>query len=485
MTPTSEQNHALGMALSGKSCKISAYAGAGKTSTLKLISDNRRDTGLYLAFNKTIATEASKKFNPSVVCKTFHSMAYTGCPKWMTAKLLYKRTFPITVASKYGFTQSTVAVRSEKEFLLRYGTHYTFSTSTLGAIVINSVGVFCKSIDLEVNINHVFSAIPEFVENSDRMTLARYLLEYSKLYWQDICSEKGNYKVEHDHYLKYWSLKNPRIRADYILFDEAQDADPIMLDVLSKQNAQVIYVGDKHQQIYGFRGAVNAMAKIEAESSYLTESFRFGDQIANIANRILSSQLSETKRLVGQSSIPSKVGRVDYNNCDAVITRTNVKALEAFVKLSSLGKNPKLEFDTVKLSEDLRDYKLLKEGKNVGSKSMFHGFSDWNKVLEYSEEVKNTDIKQFVSIVTKYGAEDLGKALTKNVVGKTDCTVLTAHKSKGMEYNNVILEDDFFYELKDDVLYMNPHESRLLYVACTRAKLSLDISNLDDIFTRI
>jgi superfamily II DNA/RNA helicase len=39
MNPTIEQQHAIDMALHGQSCKVTAYAGAGKTSTLKLIGN--------------------------------------------------------------------------------------------------------------------------------------------------------------------------------------------------------------------------------------------------------------------------------------------------------------------------------------------------------------------------------------------------------------------------------------------------------------
>ena len=62
---------------------------------------------------------------------------------------------------------------------------------------------------------------------------------------------------------------------------------------------------------------------------------------------------------------------------------------------------------------------------------------------------------------------------------------MTAHKSKGLEFDNVILNGDFFYNIKDGELSISQDESRLLYVACTRAKLNLDISKLDELFDYI
>ncbi len=53
----------------------------------------------------------------------------------------------------------------------------------------------------------------------------------------------------HDRYLKLWALSRPEPRAEYILVDEAQDLNPVLLDVLSRTRCQVLSVGDPYQQI--------------------------------------------------------------------------------------------------------------------------------------------------------------------------------------------------------------------------------------------
>ena len=70
---------------------------------------------------------------------------------------------------------------------------------------------------------------------------------------------KSECPTTHDGYVKYWQLSNPQIKYDYIMFDEAQDANPVLLSVILKQKCQQIFVGDKFQSIYQFRGGVNAM----------------------------------------------------------------------------------------------------------------------------------------------------------------------------------------------------------------------------------
>lgn len=56
--PTDEQAAALDAFLQGKSLKINAFAGSGKTSTLQLLSNATGLRGQYLAFNKNIVADA-------------------------------------------------------------------------------------------------------------------------------------------------------------------------------------------------------------------------------------------------------------------------------------------------------------------------------------------------------------------------------------------------------------------------------------------
>ena len=72
-------------------------------------------------------------------------------------------------------------------------------------------------------------------------------------------------------------------------------------DILLSQPQGKILVGDPHQQIYSFRGAVNAMENVQADTIfYLTQSFRFGPEISHIAASCLEVLKSEKKKtLVG------------------------------------------------------------------------------------------------------------------------------------------------------------------------------------------
>ena len=94
--------------------------------------------------------------------------------------------------------------------------------------------------------------------------------------WSRMCDPNDVLPLGHDGYLKLWALSKPRIAADFILLDEAQDTNPVVLGVLQSQQAQLVYVGDRYQQIYEWRGAVNAMEQIETDvTSSLTLQLHF------------------------------------------------------------------------------------------------------------------------------------------------------------------------------------------------------------------
>ena len=86
--PTPEQHAVVDAVLGGGHLKIKAYAGAGKTSTLRLIADRLPGKrGSYLAFNKEIAQHARRGFPPNVSARTVHSLAYASVAPALTARV--------------------------------------------------------------------------------------------------------------------------------------------------------------------------------------------------------------------------------------------------------------------------------------------------------------------------------------------------------------------------------------------------------------
>ena len=281
-TPTDEQLSALTMAMTGDSFKIVAYAGAGKTTTLKLISENLRGRGLYLAFNKSIANEAQGKFPPNVKCQTFHSLAYRHVPRNITAKVSLPRMTPARLAMELGLSGIEVerSVDGVKKSVV-------LTPTKLANITSEAIITFCKTSSAYPAPRHITP--PSWLSDADKLQLQELLYPALEYCWLSSIDPRHSAGIGHDIYLKLWTLSNPIIPADFILFDEAQDADPLMMGALLQQNKQTIYVGDAHQQIYEWRGATNAMKRLPYPATLLTQSFRFGGEIAKVANIFLKA----------------------------------------------------------------------------------------------------------------------------------------------------------------------------------------------------
>lgn len=246
--PTGEQQQAVDMALTRQSFKVVAYAGAGKTTTLNLIGNQLRGRGIYLAFNKAIAAEAQRKFPQHVDCRTFHSLAFRHTARDITAKLQLPRFSPSRLASDLGLTPVQVKrqIEGKSQFV-------TLTPERQARFVSDAVSTFCSTHASYPAPRHL--QFPDWLVASEAEQLRDTLYPYVERRWQQSIDPRHPAGIGHDIYLKLWALSKPVIPADFILFDEAQDADPLMMGILSNQPNQVIYVGDAHQQIYEWRGA--------------------------------------------------------------------------------------------------------------------------------------------------------------------------------------------------------------------------------------
>ncbi|KQZ44683.1 UvrD-helicase domain-containing protein [Ensifer sp. Root558] len=473
--PTDEQAAALDAFMRGKSLKINAFAGSGKTSTLQLLADATGLRGQYLAFNKSIVADAGEKFPDTVDCSTSHSLAFRAAPpgyKHDIGKLTNKCT-----------AKQLVEVLDIKR--RPFGDKYAVTPDSQGYLYLETIRRYAQSADDQIGPQHVptlgaLRAAPEDILQE----VSSFALDGARRVWSRMLSERDPLPLGHDGYLKLWGLSRPIITADYIMLDEAQDTNPVVLDILQRQRGQLIYVGDRYQQIYEWRGAVNAMESIETEAStYLTTSFRFGDAIADLATKMLV-KLGERQPVRGNPGIASRIGNT---NPAAVLARTNATTISAVIEALDAGRKPHLVGDKSELMDMLRGAQALKENEPSTCPAFF-GFKSWNEVVEFARTDEGAHLVMFVNLVEKRGEKQLMWALNRTVdEEKADLVISTAHKSKGREWKSVRLMDDFLRSSPTDKKSggPDPAEMRLLYVALTRAKESLEIpSTIKDFIDR-
>jgi superfamily I DNA/RNA helicase len=482
LTPTEEQRAIIDAVSSGHSLKVAALAGTGKTSTLQLIASTYPERrGLYLAYNKALQLAAQDRFPPWIDCKTVHGLAFKKEGFKFFKQLKERPNYDeiidaltiedFEVSVPVGTGKVMVELGAEKQVslsreIIRY---FTFSNQ--------------KTIDrqnfegfLEKELSALF---PDFYQDGvlkrDDVTtvacfetLVQKILTETQKIWEQQCScESDTVPATHDTYLKTYQMSKPSITGyDYIMLDEAQDANPCILDILANQNCQVIYVGDEHQQIYEFRGTVNAMQTLELPVLYLTQSFRFGKKIAAEANAMLK-QLKSPSLVKGLSSIPSMVGEITQLPY-TFLARTNITLFEKCAEAIKAGHKCSLAADVKSIISLVRSvfYIWMKKPEWVKDERV-EAFITWQDLLEFADDEDDHEILGAINFVRKFEGDTLDllnliAASGKIPESRADIFFSTVHRAKGREWDRVVIADDFNLKTQQEI--------NLYYVAITRCK---------------
>lgn len=480
LTPTDEQSAILDAFREGVNIAVTARAGTGKTSTLQMLGQQGRP-GIYLAFNRRIREEAERKFaGTQTHCSTVHALAWRthgarlgarmdSSPKWIK-DTDYAKAVGIRSGEK-------IDIPGKGPQLMRKG--------AVVRAVRDTVQRFMKS--AAESIDDLEITLPEPFESQGRPAQVREMKarvrEWARIAWEDMTAESGALPTGHDTYLKTWSLDRPTLPWDVIFFDEAQDADEIMTDIVRRQShAQVITTGDSEQAIYEWRGAIDAMGAFDGRRLTLTQSFRFGGPIAQTANWWLEA-LGASPLVRGLASIDSRVYPIFDGSEDAVLTRTNAGAIEEVAAAQQLGipvgiageNQARDMLSLAKACLDLQD-------KGWTPHRDFAGFSSWRDVEEFVQTEDAPDLARLVRIVDRYGADRLIRAIEGCVPPQSARRVVsTAHVAKGLEWSRVRIAPDFTPPEpgRDGSISPIPREeARLAYVAATRARHRLDMRGL-------
>jgi superfamily I DNA/RNA helicase len=472
-SPTPEQGDILNAFTTNEHLVIAAGAGSGKTTTLNLLAGTTGRKGLYVAFGRAIKDEAKKKFPDTVECMTAHGLAYRAVGKDYRHRMWPKR--PPMYASQRA---AILGINEPVELAVDVP---WLSIDDLARLTAATIKNFCHSADPEIDERHV-PKVPGFDKPAAHKVLADHLAPYTRRSWEDLKNPNGQLKFEQDHYLKMWQLTKPVLPYEYILFDEAQDADPPIADVIGRQHVQKIYVGDQNQAIFGWRGAIDAMSNFNGIRLHLTQSFRFGHAIAHEANKWLTL-LDADLRISGHPPIDSWIGGI--GRPAAILCRTNAGTVAELGRALDAGQRPALVGGTEFVNE-LRGMARaaldLQEGRRTTHPELFT-FTDWDAVRVYVQtEDDAADLRPWVALIDRHSPAHLLHLLDLVVSEKdADVVISTAHKAKGREWDTVRIAADFpTPNVTEEQPYPEiPRETAMLaYVSVTRARYGLDREGL-------
>lgn len=476
--------------------KVNAYAGTGKTSTIiELVKEIKKTDPnaniAYLVYNTNMKDEAKAKFeelNLDVNCYTAHGLAYRNYS-------IRHGKFEL-ITTVFGTDYMNLLKREFRGCYIPYGSinqiFEAYGISVLG------MDDFCEDIKQNDYLH----------KDIDCEIKPEYLEFFKRLY--NVLLEKN--KLLHSMYLKEYAINDyDRIKQfDYVFVDEAQDLNPHMMAIVRRMVCKKIwYFGDFYQQIYTFTGAINAMEQVEGTEYPLSMSFRLNNETRKLANKILNLQYKDFKDKVQISNLYDLKESTNKNKI-TVLFRTNVAMIdytlsiidfcnkypERRVKVSFMdcvGGKATNSFDKTFESMLYLFRNLLhpvnrekfdqhfKTPKRCSSIDFLIKLAEKADVPlgTYMIEHKDTLPPEVLRMLNLYVVinYDLVNILNKlksleSTKNPTDEYYLcTAHRSKGREWENVIIAPDK-WSFKD------PNEANLIYVACTRATKTLDWSSL-------
>ncbi|MBI3518075.1 MAG: ATP-dependent helicase [Bacteroidetes bacterium] len=460
--------------------KINAVAGSGKTTTIVEYAKKRPYSRiLYLAFNKSVRIEAEKKFSDkgltNVTVETAHSLAYRH------------------IVRQNGYSVKHSYKTDEVVEILNLKSTQRHAEFVLANHVLKFVSYFCNSNKEKVEELDYRGVVFDSKAKTFVNTFYKDIEQNTRIFLSKM--NKGEIGVTHDFYLKKFQLQNPNLYYDFILFDEGQDASPTILDVFLKQGATKIIVGDTHQQIYGWRYAINSLEQVDFPVLNLSTSFRFGKDIATLAKEVLKWK-NHIKPLQEVKITGENVDTKQFKP-KTTLARTNLGLLyKAIAYVSDNGHSKKLYFEgninTYTYAEEgasLYDVLYLENKRKDKIKSkLIRSMNSLDELKDYVDKTEDVQLAMMIDLVEQYGNEifNIINSLKELHVPdgekeKADMVFSTVHKSKGMEYDSVQLANDFLSEkqikkllteTKKEELNFNKvnEEINLLYVALTRAK---------------
>lgn len=470
---------------------IQACAGSGKTSTLQYIAlANPNARFLYLAYNKAIADGAKSKFPRNVDSKTIHSLAYrymsdrfgrfdaaSKLKYYEVNKFLDENLDKILEswerAQKLKTQKSSESKEQPKEDDKKL---LNPVLETLKKTREEKVGTLPR---MSMNINKVINIFDNFLKSIKTFDDDFPDKELIKFLFQATLDRK--LPITHNFYLRFYQMAEDKKldeQYDFILLDEAQDINEIMLSIFLHNNCKKILVGDTFQNIYGFDKRINAFERVKADyDAELSKSFRCKQQILDYANFLLG-------KFSDKPFTPMESGFKQDNESKtkaAYITRTNAEIVELLGKIADtqnpqdfhLLKEPNSIFAPIwalknfydrRFDEIPQDYAYIKQCKSV---------EDLHKYIREADDSELDKAKKiYLSGIDVPKMYELAKNLYNNK--EAPIVITNAHQAKGLEWDIVVLSSDFddLSELKKEQKDIT-QELNLFYVAITRAKKRL------------
>ena len=500
---------------------VSAVAGSGKTTTLinaiDIIPSDKNI--LFLAFNKSIASELDKKIPsaPNVTIKTVHAFGMS----MVTSQLLFTQQSP----SKYKTLLREII--SNKNL-----SGYNFTTEQYE--LVNNLKV---DEDKRIQIDNMIDYQNTIANLTDLGRMNLVDIQDSILGIQQLCNIAKHHGVitSNQECTSAWyliklgssitniidftdmiylpiihNLNSPKY--DIVFIDECQDINAcqrqMMLNCLDPNNGRFIAVGDENQAIYGFAGAdADSFKKLcEIPNTILlplSVSYRCSTDIIDKVKVIVPNIEAKPEAIKGQVEYLRSYKQVKAN--DMVLCRQTFPLvslcllylsndIKAYVNGSDIGKTlAKMILDT-KQEDGWTNQVMFSMLYAEREKLLQNVISKENLSREEAFESQTiTNYTERIQVIELLANNTTSGILTnpQTIVDKINkifsdednngIMLSTIHKAKGLEADRVfIIHEDLMPSKHATKQWELQQERNLMYVAFTRAKSYLGfISDFD------
>ena len=449
---------------------VEAVAGSGKTTTLVQAVQLAQGSSVFLAFNKSIATELKSR---GVNARTFHSLCYSPVLK--------------AVGAHEVDTNKLKRICNQNLSAHKNHVYSAFIIKLVGLARQVGIGCLVPNIEaawLSIITNHNLEPDNELAELGEAVTLASQLLTWS--------NETGACDFDD---LLYLSVKHgvrlPQF--DYVFVDEAQDTNAIQRAILRKimkPTSRLIAVGDPAQAIYGFRGAdSDSLNLIASEFNCirlpLSITYRCPTKVVKHAQQWVQHLEAADGAAEGEVTTLQAWNEVGFNYGDLIVCRTTkplvklafrliTNRIPATVMGREIGQGLKgliikmKANDLEQLEANLENYLARETQKAIA------------KMDDSKAEAVRDRVECITTLIEMLPEDNRTIGGLYNVIDEifTDngnaVTLATIHKSKGLEADRVFwLEYEQCPPRWVKGGWQLQQEYNLCYVATTRAKKSL------------
>lgn len=457
---------------------VEARAGTGKTTILVLGARGTIFPIIATAFNTSITKVLAEKMPENVIAKGLNSLGYGTLFKNLATK-------PILDDRKKYKIQRDMGMKQEFPDLPRaYSLARNWGVAPRGTVA-NPVSLTPDEPETYYKLFAEYAIDTGYCQNPMGV-LRQALINGTKMAFQGV--------IDFDDQLYIPALYDyaPR-KADMVMIDEAQDVNKCqrkLATLMLSRGASLVAVGDRHQAIYGFRGAdrhsiEGIIEDFQAKTLPMTVSFRCPQEVVREAQRIVPDIEVYEHAIEGKVSELKEFSHKDLAPGCAILCRNNKPIIKLCMELISrrvpatiigrdIGKSiAKLLRDTKEndchqavlmmwQQVDQRVQTLLAKEQAEAAGNL-HDRAECATIIAEQLPTGAT-VEDFERYISKMYSDELNSPITLS----------TVHRAKGLEWRDVYILDRFLMPSKwakteED----KAQEKNIEYVAVTRSQENL------------